>query len=144
MLGLILFSIFISNLDGRIESIFSKVADDTKLGGVADTPQGWAVIQWDLDRWKSRAERNLMRLNRSKFRVLHLGRNDRMHQYRLGDDLKEKISTEKDLGVLVDNRLAVSQQYVVMTKKASGILGCTKRSVASRSRELILPLSTLP
>jgi len=139
-----LFNIFISALYEGIESTLIKSADDTNLGAVADIPEGCAVIQWDLDRWKSRAERNLMRLNRSKFRVLHLGRNDRMHQYRLGDDLKEKISTEKDLGVLVDNRLAVSQQYVVMTKKASGILGCTKRSVASRSRELILPLSTLP
>jgi len=46
----------------------------------------------------------------------------------LGDNLLEKISVEKtsvekDLSVLVDNRLALSQQCALVAKKASGILG---------------------
>ena len=43
------------------------------------------------------------------------------HQYSLGDDLLEKSSVEKDLGVLVDNSLAVSQQCVLVAKKANGM-----------------------
>ena len=62
-----------------------------------------------------------------------------MYQYRLGHDLLERSSAEKDLRVLVDNMLAMSQQFALV-KKANGILGCIKRSVASRSREVILPL----
>ena len=63
-----------------------------------------------------------------------------MHRYRSGDDLLERSSAEKDLGVLADNRLAMSQQCVLMAKKASGIMGCNKKCMASRSRKVISPL----
>jgi len=43
-----------------------------------------------------------------------------MHQYRLGDDLLEKSSEEKDLGVLVQRKLAMSRQWSLVVTKASG------------------------
>ena len=43
------------------------------------------------------------------------------------------------LGVLEDNMLAMSQQCVLVAKKATGILGCIQKSMASRPREVILP-----
>ena len=55
-------------------------------------------------------------------------------------DLLERSPAEKDLGVLVDDRSAMSQQSALVARKADGILGCIKRSVASRSREVILSL----
>ena len=67
-----------------------------------------------------------------------MGRNNPLHQYRLGVDLLESISAEKDLGVLVDNKLTTSQHCALVAKTANGILGCIKRSVASRSKEVIL------
>ena len=76
-----------------------------------------------LDSW---AERDLMRFNENKCRVLHLGRNNCMHQYRLGADLLERSFPKRDLGVLVDNRLAMSEQCAFVAKKAHGILGCIK------------------
>ena len=51
-----------------------------------------------------------------------------MHQYWLEGDLLQRSSVEKDLGVLMDSRLAMSQQCALVAKHTSGILGCIKKS----------------
>jgi len=135
VLGPVMFNFFINDLDEATECTLSKFADDTKLGGVADTQEGCAAIQQDLDRLESWAERNVKNFSNSKCRVLHLGRNN---SNRLGDDLLQSSSMERDLGVLVDDKLTMSQQCALAAKKASGILGCIKKSVASRSKEVLL------
>jgi len=62
------------------------------------------------------------------------------YQYRLGDKRIESSPAEKDLEVLVDEKLNVCHQCVLAGQKAKRILSCIKRSVTSRSREVILPL----
>jgi len=53
ILGLVLFNIFINDLEREIECTLSMFADDTKQSGAVDTQEEQDAIQRDLEKWRS-------------------------------------------------------------------------------------------
>ena len=109
----------------------------------ADTAEDHAAIQRDLDRLEKWVDRNIMKLNKEKCKVLHLRRNNLRHQYTLRAVWLESSFSGKGLGILVDTNLNMSQQCALAIKKVNVILGSIRQSNASRSREWILLYSAL-
>lgn len=78
-------------------------------------------------------------VQQGKCQVLHLGRSNLSHQYKLGAKQLESNPAGKELGVL-GNKLTMSQQCTLTAKKANSILSYVRKTTASRSGEVILPL----
>ena len=120
--------------------------DDTKLWGAVNMLEGKDAVQWAHKRF-----------NKSKYNILHLSHRNSHYLSKLGDERIERSPAEKDLGLLVDGKLDMNQQCVLTAQNVYHIcikytiythiysyikytICCIKRSMASRIRELILPL----
>ena len=81
---------------------------------------------------------NGVNFKKSKCRTLHLGWSNAEHRYKVGEKWLESSPAERDLGVLVESRLSMSQQCALAAKRANRILGCIKHGITSRSKEVII------
>lgn len=82
-LGPTLFNIFIHDLDNSIESSLAKFAEDTKVDDEVDTSESRAILQRHLKRLEECTGKNCPKLNKNKWKVLHLGQHNHRAQYRL-------------------------------------------------------------
>ena len=132
VLGLALFNIFINSIDSEISCMLSKFANDTKLSGAVGTTEGRDATQRELDRFEKWAHMNIMKFNKAKCKVLHMGWANPKHQCREMNEWIESSTVEKDLGILMDEKLDISWLCRLAAQKAIHIQGYIKRGVTDR------------
>ncbi|KAJ7410294.1 rna-directed dna polymerase from mobile element jockey-like [Pitangus sulphuratus] len=109
-----------SKLTQDLCRVTQLVPTNTKLCDAADTPEGQDAIQRDLNKLENWAHGNLMRFNKAKCKVLHLDWDKPWYQYKRGDEQIKSSPHENVLGVLVDERLDISQPYPGLHQKRTG------------------------
>ena len=138
VLGPLLFLIYINDLDVGIVSKLVKFADDTKLGKEVKNEHEVNILrqdlrnifQWSVD-WQ-------MSFNTDKCTVIHMGKNNKEAEYKMGESVIKKSKKERDLGVFIASSGKSSEQCVLAVKKANSILGMIKRNIHFKSREVIV------
>ena len=118
-------------LDDGIECTLSKFDGDTMLSDVVDKAEVRDAIQRDLDEIERWTHVNLMKFNKAKCKVLHLHQDNPRYVYKLGEELLKSSPAEKDLGVLVDEKLNMSQQCALAAWEADSILTSIRSGVAA-------------
>jgi len=93
------------------------------------TLEGQNTLQRDLDQLDHWAMINWMKFNETICQILHLEWSNARHK--MEEEWLEISPAERDLRVLVNSRLIMSQQCTLADKRANHILGCIKHSITS-------------
>jgi ribonuclease P/MRP protein subunit RPP40 len=140
VLGPLLFLIYINDLDVDVLSKLSKFADDTKLGKGVSSERDVEILREDLNKIFQWSVDWQMSFNTDKCSVIHMGKNNKEAQYKMGGNEIKKSKKERDLGVIMDCTGKSSEQCVMAVKKANSVLGMIKRNIKFKSKEVIVRL----
>ena len=124
------------NLDCMVK-IF---ADDTKAYSAVSTSEQHSSLQNNIDKLLKWTEDWQIKFNSSKCKVLHLGKNNPMHNYSMEGNVLETTDAEKDLGVYIDTALSFDHHINESVKKANRTVGMISRYVVNKNKEIMVPL----
>lgn len=134
VIGPTLFAIFINDLPNTCTAPCKIYADDTKVYTKVSTPDDSESLQHDIDSLHEWSDSWQLPFNATKCKVMHIGHNNNEASYHMGNTQLETTKAEKDLGVLVDDKLSFRAHAAACVNKANRTLGLIKNSFYSRDK----------
>lgn len=129
VLGPLLFVIFINDLPSAIRNISKLFADDAK---VFSQYKNYQTLQTDIDNIMGWCSDWQLKLNIGKCSIMSLGKNENRHEYKFNTNnstvLLKRTEVEKDLGIIIDDKLKFDKHINEMTNKANRMVGLIRRS----------------
>lgn len=140
ILGPLCFILFINDLPQCVRSNILLFADDAKLFGPVSNPAQCASLQSDLNSIMTWTQTWQLPLNLQKCSVLHLGYRNPRSRYHLGQNELVQTEHERDLGIIMDEKLKFHDQSSQVIKKANRILAIIKRSFSFIDKKIFRKL----
>ena len=140
VLGPMLFTIYINDIDESLNSDISKFADDTKIGKVVNDEKDAAELQNDLQILYEWSVKWQMEFNLNKCVCVHVGKKNKLLKYSLGGIVLEEVQKERDLGVIIDSSEKVGGQCAMVVRRANNVLRQIRRKIKCKSKNVILRL----
>ena len=140
VLGPLLFLIYLNDIDMGINNTIFKFADDTKLMAPIDSLNDMASLQSDLNKLFDWSTEWQMLFNIDKCKLIHFGRNNDSHCYKINNKELSSVDYEKDLGVIIHRGLKPEIHIADKVKKANMTLGMINRAFEYKSKDMMLQL----
>jgi hypothetical protein len=145
VLGPTLFAMFVCDVPSVVDNMISMFADDTKLYNVITDMDSGTSLSDDLNKLQAWSDKMQMKFHPEKCKVMHLGLRNPCTDYfmRKNDGTVHELqntTSEKDLGVTVDNQLKFSEHINNIVSKANRVLGCIKHTFKHLNSDTFLLL----
>ena len=148
VLGPVLFLIYINDLPLDVVSPLSLFADDSKIftrivsekNKRNSNVNGNEILQKDLDTVRNWASKWKMEFNVDKCKIMHLGKRNPKHTYKMDDSNLNETTEEKDLGVLIDCELNFEKHIKEIVNKANRMVGMIKIGFSYLDKDMFMNL----
>jgi ribonucleases P/MRP protein subunit RPP40 len=119
VLGPLLFVIFINDPIVGVLNVLKLFADDTKIMSEIVNDDSCNVLQDDLNKFSDWSKEWSIKFNEDKCKVMHIGKTNPHHDYKMNNHILKKTEIERDLGVIISNDLEWSQHVISATNKVN-------------------------
>ena len=141
-MGPLLFVLYINDLSDNLrnKSDIYMYADDTKIYKRVKTESDVKKLQEDIEDMYEWSKKWLLKFHPKKCKYMRIGKTEVENgEYRMTEKM-DKVNSEKDIGVVVDDQLEFSEHLAEKINKANRLVGLIRRTFVALDEEIFRSL----